>query len=248
LPRLRGVGFKAYSQTDEDGILLYLFSLIGTTNRRCVEICAGDGLECNTANLIIHHGWSGLLVDGDARLVARGQACYRRHRATYVRPPTFVCSWVTAENVNALLREHGFDGAIDLLSLDLDGIDYWIWNALEAARPRVVVVEYQDILGPERTWTVPYQADFDHRRYPTTGGRPNFAGASLTAFARLAARKGYRLVGVNRCEYNAFFVQGGQGDAVLPGVSVASCFQDPSLDLSRRERFETVRHLPWVEV
>src|SRR3954453_10075967 len=63
-------GFKCYSQTDEDGILLYLFSRLGTTNRRCVEICAGDGIECNTANLIISHGWHGLLIDGDAELIA----------------------------------------------------------------------------------------------------------------------------------------------------------------------------------
>ena len=68
----RDMGFKVTSQTDEDGILLYLFSLFGTSNKLCVEICAGDGIECNCPNLILNHGSHGLLVDGDPGLVARG--------------------------------------------------------------------------------------------------------------------------------------------------------------------------------
>lgn len=72
LPGLNEVGFKVLSQTDEDGILLYIFSIIGTHNKKSVEICAGNGIECNTSNVIIHHGWSGLLVDGNESLVKQG--------------------------------------------------------------------------------------------------------------------------------------------------------------------------------
>ena len=72
-------GFKVFSQTDEDGILLYIFSIIGTTNKRSVEICAGDGIECNTANLIINHGWNGLLLDGDEALVRTGIDYYNNN-------------------------------------------------------------------------------------------------------------------------------------------------------------------------
>src|ERR1700733_14484054 len=71
------IGFKCYSQNSEDGILLYIFSLIGTTNKVVVEICAGAGVECNAANLIINHGWTGILFDGDANNVAIGKAFYR---------------------------------------------------------------------------------------------------------------------------------------------------------------------------
>jgi len=248
LPPLSEVGFKVYSQTDEDGILLYIFALIGTTNRRCVEICAGDGRECNTANLIINHRWLALLFDGHEQRVERGRSYYKRHPATFVYPPTFVHAWITSENVNELIEQHGFRGEIDLLSLDLDGVDYWVWQAIDVIAPRVVVLEYQDILGPERSWTVPNKADFSARDYPRTRGMPNFAGASLTAFVKLGREKGYRLVGCNTPGYNAFFVRQGLGEEQLPEIPIESCFQHPKVLSGMEERFPTVKDLPWVEV
>jgi hypothetical protein len=248
LPRIWDVGFKNFSQADEDGILLYLFSVIDVYNKSCVEICAGDGLECNTANLILNHGWHGLLVDGNRDLITRGTSFYRSSKHTYVFPPRFVCSWVTRENINDLLASNGFSGEIDLLSLDLDGVDYWIWEAIQVVSPRVVVVEYQDILGPERVCTVPYSDDFDSSRYPKTEGMPNFCGASLSAFAKLASRKGYRLVGVNRYGYNAFFVRNGIADHLIPAVEVKACFSHPKVVWGIQERFPSVKDFPWVEV
>lgn len=248
LPRPGEVGFKCYSQTDEDGILLFLFSVIGVTKKLSVEICAGDGAECNTANLILNHGWHGLLVDGDKGNVERGIRFFARSKHTYVYPPRFVCAWVTRDSVNEILSANGFAGEIDLLSLDLDGVDYWIWEAIEAVSPRVVVVEYQDIIGAERSLTVPYADDFSSRKYPTTSGMPNFSGASLAAFVKLGRRKGYRLVGVNRYGYNAFFVRNGLGDTHLPEIDARGCFGHPKVVSGMRERFPTVKDLPWVEV
>jgi hypothetical protein len=83
LPDLNQVGFKVYSQTDEDGILLYIFSIIGTVNKLAVEMCAGNGIECNSANLIINHGWHGLLFDGDEALVKEGLDFYTRNVITH---------------------------------------------------------------------------------------------------------------------------------------------------------------------
>ena len=151
LPDLRQLGFKVFSQTDEDGILLYIFSIIGTATKKSVEICAGDGIECNTANLIINHGWHGLLVDGNSALVKKGIAFYRNHPQTIVYPPTFVHSWITRDNINDILNKNGFKGEIDLLSLDMDGVDFWIWQAINIIEPRVVVVEYQDIIRPRES-------------------------------------------------------------------------------------------------
>lgn len=248
LPTFSDVGFKCMSQADDDGILLFLFSVLGFGSRKCVELCAGDGLECNTANLIVHHGWHGLLVDGSARNVSRGRHYFSKLSHTYVFPPSFVHAWVTRGSVNQLCTTHGFTGDVDLLSLDLDGIDYWIWDALEACSPRVVVLEYNNLLGPEHTWTVPYADDFDYRRYPTTNGGPNFAGASLKAFVELGRRKGYRLVGTNRLGFNAFFVRHGHGDHLLPEVSVAECFSQPKTIQDLRDRFPLVKDLPWIDV
>lgn len=248
LPPLDSIGFKVYSQADEDGILLFLFAVLGASRKFCVEICAGDGTECNTANLILNHGWHALLVDGDARLVEAGTKFYSQSRRTYPFPPRFVRSWVTRADVNDLLTRNGFEGEIDLLSLDLDGVDYWIWEAIEAIVPRVVVVEYQDILGPDRSWTVPYSDDFRAASYPKTLGLPNFAGASLAAFVKLGRRKGYRLVGVNRYGYNAFFVKDGLGESLLREVDAKECFRHPKVVWGMRERFPTVKDFPWVEV
>jgi hypothetical protein len=213
-PAFRDVEFRCFSQTGEDGILLYLFALLGTTNRKCVEVCAGDGIECNTANLIVNHGWDGLLFDGNPKNVRRGRRFYAKCPETFVRPPTFVEAWITAENINALLRENGAEGDIDLLSLDLDGVDYWIWEAIDCVRPRVVVVECRPEWGPEKTVTVPYRPDF------ATGSVkwPWYGGASLPAFVKLGREKGYRLVGAIRHGFNAFFVRDGVGEELLPEV------------------------------
>jgi hypothetical protein len=245
---LGNYGFSCYSQTDEDGILLYIFSVIGTSNRLCVEICAGDGIECNAANLLINHGWHGLLVDGDTNHIARGKRFYATLKATRIYPPKLVQAWVTRDHVNDLIAKNGFSGEVDLLSLDLDGVDYWIWDAIDVIDPRVVVLEYQDILGPERSWTVPYSDDFNSSRYSMTDAMPNFAGASLGAFVKLARRKGYRLVGVNRYGFNAFFVRDDVGLEALPEIGVATCFTHPKVLEGMHHRFPLVADLPWVEV
>jgi hypothetical protein len=245
LPELHDVEFRGFSQNGEDGILLYLFSLLGMGDRRCVEICAGTGIQCNTANLIINHGWQGLLVEGDASLVEQGRFFYERHGDTFSYPPRFIHAWVTRENVNAILEEHGFEGPIDLLSLDLDGVDYWIWDAIEVVRPRVVIAEIQCHWGADRSVTVPYAPDF---KAQFIDGMGIYAGASLPAFAKLARRKGYRLIGVQRLGYNAVFVSNGVGEEILPEVEPESCVDLPFVDWARRTLLPKVRGLRWVEV
>jgi hypothetical protein len=220
-PQFSDVEFRCHSQNGEDGILLYLFSLLGTVNRRAVEICAGDGYECNAANLIINHGWRGLLVDGDPENVARGRQFYATCRDTCISPPTLIQAWVTAENVNPIVAEHGFAGPIDLLSLDLDGNDYWIWKALDTVMPQVVVLEFNAALGPSASLTIPYQPDFKL----DFSVRPYKCGAGLAAFVALGRAKGYRLVGVQSLGFNAFFVRNGVGEAVLPERTAVECFQ-----------------------
>jgi len=248
LPGLSEVGFKAFSQSDEDGILLYIFSLIGTENRKSVEVCAGNGIECNTANLIINHGWNGLLVDGNKTLVKQGQIFYQTNPHTYVNPPKFVHTWITRDNINRVIGDNGFEGEIELLSIDMDGVDYWIWEAIRVIEPQVVVVEYQDIIGPEKALTIPYSDNFNAYEYPMTLGMPNFCGASLPAFTKLAKTKGYRLVGCNRYGYNAFFIRNPFGEKEIPEIPIEECFKHPKVLWGIKERFPTVSDYPWVEV
>jgi hypothetical protein len=220
LPDFADVEFRCHSQNGEDGILLYIFSLIGATNRKAVEICAGDGTECNLANLILNHGFSGLLFDGSAEQIERGRAFYAAHPNTHIVPPQLVAAWITAETINDEVATRGFAGDIDLLSLDIDGNDYWVWKALTVVRPRVVVLEFNASCGPEVAATMSYKADYRLDLSVT----PYRCGASLSAFVKLGRTKGYRLVGKQRLGFNAFFVREDTDSQLLPEVAATQLF------------------------
>ncbi len=239
------VEFRSYSQNGEDGLLWYIFSLIGTTSKTCVEICAGDGRECNSANLIINHGWTGLLFDGNADHVRTGQQFYRSHRDTFTYPPNLVHAWITAENVNELISSNGVSGEIDLLSLDIDGIDYWIWKAIEVISPRVLIAEIQAIWGSEASVTVPYHPSF---KAEFIQGFGVYSGASLPAFVKLGRAKGYRLVGCQRYGFNAVFVRADVGCTLLPEIPAQQCFEHPFAKWAYRELRPLVADRAWEEV
>lgn len=247
LPPFRDTGFSVYSESDEDGCLLFIFSLIGFTNRKLVDLGAAGGVNgSNTANLMINHRFHGLLVDGDASRVAKGREYYACNPHTRLFPPIFVHSWITRDNVNALLESHGFAGEIDLLSVDIDGVDYWLLEAL-TTKPRVIVLEYNSVLGPDRSITIPYSDTFNAYQGHTSGGTPNYLGASLSAFVKLAKAKGYRLVGCNRYGYNAFFVQEGLAESQIPEIPIEECFRGKN-HVEHEEKFRAVADREWVEV
>ncbi|NJM13934.1 MAG: hypothetical protein HC889_20690 [Synechococcaceae cyanobacterium SM1_2_3] len=179
--------------------------MIGTTNKRVVEVCAGDGIECNAANLIINHGWEELLFDGDLDAVQRGKNFYsKRTNAWRLRrlPPTLIHAWVTKDNINDLIKNNGMEGDIDLLSIDMDGIDYWIWKSLYCINPRLVVLEYNNRWASDQAVSVPYVENFVGSGASVDG--EGYFGASLLAFEKLAQEKGYRLIGANSPNTNAF--------------------------------------------
>ena len=195
--RLVRHGFKVYSQNDEDGILEEIFKRVGDGDRRFVEFGVQSGLECNTAKLLID-GWRGLWIEKSAQSTAH----IREHFQSFLHTQnlTLLEEHVTAENIDALLSKSGFVGDIDLLSVDIDFNDYWVWKAMQVARPRVVSIEYNASLRPPLSLVVPYNPDSIW-----TGG--NYFGASLEALVRLGTLKGYRLVGCCFAGVNAFFVR-----------------------------------------
>jgi len=246
LPSFDEVGFRKYSGADEDGILLYIFSLIGTTNKKFVDIgCATGVIGSNTANLIIHHGWTGLMIDSDETLIKAGRIFYANCPDTRNFPPALLATQVTAENINPILRKYDLSNEIDLLSLDIDGIDYWIWKAIDCIRPRVVVLEYQAVWGPEKSVTVPYQPDF---KAGYSGMFGIYSGASLSAFVKLGREKGYRLVGCHRYGYNAFFVRAEVGQNILPEIPPSECFKHPFTKHAMEEFLPKAADYEWAEV
>lgn len=241
LPSFNDVGFRKYSEFEEDGILLYIFSLLRPINRTCVEICAGNGRQCMTANLIINHGWWGHLFDGLKKNVEDGKRFFSNQKDTFFAPPKFTHAWVTAENVNDLIRESGVSGPIDLLSLDLDGMDYWIWKAINVTQPQVVICETHNQIPPDRALTVPYDASFTYQS-------EDFRGASLAAMCKLGKEKSYRLVGTHRFGFNAFFIKDGLGENFFPAVDPASCMGDPMTRLLLAEKWPKTCGFNWQEV
>ena len=189
--------FRGLSEHEEDGITVALFRRVGAATHRFVEIGAGvNGGNCGF--LAKELGWTGLMVDIDPDRVARLQRRFA--------PAVAVAqAQVTRENVNDLIASHGLAGDIDLLSIDIDGIDYWVWEQLTACRPRVVIVEYNPFLGADRAVTVPYDPAFNRHRFDVP--RSAYYGASLPALVKLGTRKGYRLVLVEPRGVNAFFVR-----------------------------------------
>jgi hypothetical protein len=243
LPNFQETGCHIYSQTDEDGFLLYIFSLIGFTNKQVVEICAGDGFECNAANLIINHGWKGLLFDGNPTNIQIGKKIYNSIKSRIKNIPKLVNAWITAENVNKLITKSGFKGEIDLLSLDLDGIDYWIWKSINCIQPRVVILEYNNNRSVEESVTIPYDPNF---KAQIINGE-YYCGASLRAFVKLGKKLGYRLVGSNTMEYNAFFLRDDIANDKLPEVSVESCLGNNTDSLDQNV-VRMISQLEWEKV
>lgn len=169
---------------------------IGEETRVSVEFGIGDGSECCTRNLRLDHGWSGVLVEAHVAHVERAQELYR-----HVSGVRIVGSVVTTDNVLAVLESAEVPRLPDLLVIDIDGTDYWVWERiLEAYQPRVTVIEYNARWRPPREWIMPYDP---HHRWRGTA----YFGASLASLTRLAARSGYVLVGCSSGGVNAYFVR-----------------------------------------
>jgi hypothetical protein len=238
---LSDTGFRVYSQFEEDGILLYVFAVIGAEYKTFIDIGAGDGINSNCANLAVNFGWRGLFVDGNPLNIQRGKQYYSANPDTVLYPPTFVEAFVQAENINQLIQQNGFAGGVDLMSIDIDGNDYWIWDSLTVVQPRVVVIETHIEFGLNSI-VVPYDKDY---RYP--GKHPDYHGASPVAMEKLARKKGYRLIGANHYGFNTFYVKNGIGEDILPSVSVESILQHPR-NLERSKLFEAIKDWDYVHV
>ena len=195
--RLLRYGFRTFSQTDEDGIIQEIFRRIGTTNKTFVEFGVETASECNTVKLLVE-GWRGLWIEASSAYVVE----IGRNFGSFVSDGRLAVlqSFVTAENINQLLANGNSAGEIDLLSIDIDNNDYWVWKAISGIMPRVVVIEYNADLRPPLSLVVPYDPA---RRWDGS----NYFGASLEALVGLGKSKGYRIVGCNFSGVNAFFVR-----------------------------------------
>lgn len=248
---LSDVEFRGFSQWGEDGIIDWLLTRLPGIPETFVEFGVGDYRESNTRLLLFLRNWRGLVMDGSDAHVESIQAQDIHWRYDL----TAKCAFIDRDNINQLIESSGVQGDIGLLSVDIDGNDYWVWQAMEVVRPVVVACEYNAVFGDLHRISVPYQTDFQRTRAHHSN---LYFGASLPALIHLGEQKGYSFVGTNSNGCNAFFVRKDHAAAIVGVVdeirSYPSRFRE-ARDASGQltfakggQRADAIRHLPVVDV
>lgn len=244
---LADVEFCGFSQWGEDGIIDWLVERLPGIPRTFVEFGVENYRESNTRLLLLLRNWRGLVMDGSAEHVSdiQRQNIYWRYDLTAKS------AFIDRDNVNELISTAGFNGDIGLLSVDIDGNDYWVWQAIDVVSPVIVVCEYNAILGDLHQICVPYKADFQRNKAHHSN---LYYGASLPALIDIADQKGYVFTGTNSNGCNAFFVRSDLATAVIDSIIEIKAFpssfregRDLSGQLSYAqgsERSKIIQHLP----
>lgn len=197
---IKSYEFKVFSQWGEDGIIQRLTKVVEIKNKTFIEFGVEDFLESNCRFLMSKDNWKGFVLDGSSKNVSRlkNSHFYWKHQLEAE------CAHITRDNINELLERSGFDYDLGILSIDIDGMDYFIFEAICSYKPRILVCEFNPVFGATRKITVPYKSDFDRTRAHHSN---LYWGASLAAITSLAKNRGYSLVGTNSAGQNAFFVR-----------------------------------------
>ena len=192
--------FKVYSQSGEDGIIQFLINNVNVATKKCIECGIENYLESNTRFLTLNNYWSGLIIDGDQANIdyIKKDPIYWRCQLTAVQ------SFITKDNINDIIKSNGFAGDIGILSVDIDGNDYWVFESINTVNPAIIIAEYNSFFGATANITIPYDPAF-------VRGAAHYSmiyyGASITALTKLAQKKGYALVATNWGGNNVFFVR-----------------------------------------
>jgi len=230
IKNLNEVEFKVFSQWGEDGIIDYLIENLFLKNDHIfIEIGVENYLESNTRYLLIKRNWTGLLIEKSQEDVEfiKKDSIYWKHDLTVLN------AFVTKKNINELILANIHSSKkIGLLSIDIDGNDYWIWEALNAINPCIVVIEYSSRLGKDNYEVIPkiYDEQFERTKYHYS----NIAyGASLKALIELANKKNYFFAGSNSAGTNAFFIRKDLQNEKIEPVSLEEGFVQSKIRESR---------------
>jgi hypothetical protein len=204
--------FRVFSQWGEDGIIQYLIRNVPIGRRTFVEFGVENYVESNTRFLLTNNYWSGLVIDGSARNIDY----IKRDPVYWANNLKAQHSFITRENINEILESAGISGDIGLLSIDIDGNDYWIWEAIHFISPRIVICEYNSHFGPNAHVSTPYDPSFVREKAHFS---KVYYGASIAALHALAESRNYSLVASNQAGNNVFFVR----DDVRGGIPVLTC-------------------------
>lgn len=227
---LSQIEYRVFSQFGDDGIIQYLISQLNPTVPFFVEFGVQNYREANTRFLLQNNNWHGLIIDSssDDITTIKNDWYYWRHSLTAL------CQFVTKENINDLLIRSEVQGEIGLLHIDIDGNDYWVWEAIDKIQPIIVIIEFNSLFGRDRAITIPYSENFNRFDAHFSG---LYFGASLKALDILARRKGYYFAGSNTAGVNAYFIRMDKG-GIIPEVSVTDGYVESSFRQNRNNRGE----------
>ena len=236
LASLHEAEFRVHSQFGDDGIIQWLVARLPTLPKRFVEFGIEDYTESNTRFLMVNNNWAGLVMDGSTRNInrLRSRNWFWRHDLTAL------AMFVTRDNVDQTIAKWAGGEDVGLLHVDVDGNDYWLWEAVTSIRPGIVIMEYNGLFGPDRAITVPYAADFRRNAAHVSG---QYFGASIAALAHLAAAKGYSLIGSNSAGNNAYFIRNDLLDNSIRATTPALAYVQPRFRDSRGAN----HHLDFVD-
>ena len=219
-------GFKVFSQNNEDGLIQYIIHHTELPQKTFIEFGVEDYSECNTRFLLLHNSWSGLIMDGSTKFMQ----ALKKQSIYWKRTIEAKGVFITKDNINPLITDSGYSGKVGLLSVDIDGNDYWVLEAINCIDPQILICEYNPIFGYKEKVSIPYKEDF----YRTDAHYSNlYWGASLGAYTHIANSRGYKLVCINNAGNNAFFVKKDTSD--IPEVSVEDAWRDAIYRESRDE-------------
>ena len=249
---LKDYEFKVFSQWGEDGIIQHLTKSLEIKNKTFIEFGVEDFMESNCRFLLMKDDWKGFVIDGEKSNIQKlkNSYFYWRHHLEAVD------KFITKENINEILEKSGFDNDLGILSVDLDGNDFFILEEIKNFNPRILICEYNSVFGARRKISIPYQADF----YRTNTHHSNlYWGASLAAMTYLADKKGYSLVGTNTASCNAFYVRNDLLNDKVEVLSVDAAYSPSNYRESRDadgnltfitgdKRLDVIKGLPVYEV
>lgn len=245
---LSEVEFQVFSQWGDDGIIQYLVNKLEIPNKTFIEFGVENYIESNTRFLLINNNWRGYVMDGSAENV------------NYIKNDPV--SWgyelhaknifITRDNINDLIQEAKFEKEVGILSVDIDGNDYWVWEAINCIDPIIVITEYNSVFGKNTQWTVPYDPAFirSEKHFSKL-----YYGASLGALVQLGKEKGYVFIGCNSKGNNAYFVRkdkvAGFSEKTIEEAYVYSTFREANINgkwISGKERIEMIAGLDIYDI
>ena len=218
--------FKVFSQWGEDGIISYLVNNLDIENNFFIEFGVANYLESNTRFLLKKFNWSGLILDSSQSNIEY----IKKDKIYWQYDIKALCQFITRENINKIFLENISQKNIGLLSIDIDGNDYWVWESITTVDPSIVVIEYNSIFGISKNYVVPYKENFERNKAHYSN---LYYGASLSALTKLGNKKGYVLVACNSAGNNAFFVKKNLLNDNIKELNIKKAFRERKFRESR---------------